>query len=177
MADTPTPIDEDAVDAALDRLIAAVEAGDAPGYAARMVDDAVFHSASTDAFEYRSRADIEEMATATFAQFRDVRCIARTGTGDTRLAVFAFSVGDVRGQDAQLLRFAPDGRIREVSAFVRPLAALAQIPARVAPSIARRSGRRGLARMLALSSRPIAAMLRSGDASMSPRLDPARQRS
>jgi len=176
MSEESTPIDEAAIQAVLDRFIAAVEAGDARAHAECLVEDAVFRSASTAAFEYRNRADIEEMATETFASFDTARCIESFGSGDTRLVVFAFSIAGVEGEDAQLLRFAPDGRVREITAFVRPLSALAQIPARVAPTLARRSGRRGLARMLALSSRPIAAMLRSGDASMSPKLDPARQR-
>ncbi|BDZ63342.1 nuclear transport factor 2 family protein [Agromyces mangrovi Wang et al. 2018] len=176
MTDESSTIDPGVIEPTLDRFVAAVEAGDSASYAQCLVDDVVFRSASTAAFEYRTRADVEEMATATFAQFDHVRCSTRTGSGDTRLVVFDFTIAGVEGQDAQLLRFAPDGRISEVTAFVRPLPALAQIPAQVAPSIARRSGRRGLARMLALSSRPVAAMLRSGDASMSPKLDPARRR-
>ncbi|WP_353810299.1 nuclear transport factor 2 family protein [Agromyces sp. SYSU T00194] len=176
MTDETTAFDDVAADATLDRYIAAAEARDGTAAGECLADDAVFRSATTTAFEYVGRDDIAEMESATLAEFGEVRCIARSGSGDTRLVVFAFTLAGVEGQDAKLLRFAPDGRISEVTAFVRPLPALAQIPARVAPSIARRSGRRGLARMLALSSRPVAAMLRSGDASMSPKLDPARQR-
>ncbi len=131
--------------------------------------------ATTAVYEYTSRAHIQEMEEVMFDLFDDLRVVEVMGSGPTRAVRMAFTLRGTPGEELKVLRFGRDGRIREITVYVRPLPALATIPAHAGPALARRAGRPWLARMIAASSRPVAAMLRNGDRSMAPLTDPARR--
>jgi hypothetical protein len=70
--------------------------------------------------------------------------------------------GGAELEGTDLMRLDEDGKIREMTVFIRPLPGLAAFAAALGPRVARRRGRaRGA--LLALMARPLAAVIRSGD--------------
>ncbi|GAA3639668.1 hypothetical protein GCM10022200_23930 [Microbacterium awajiense] len=163
------------IEATLARWKGAVEARDAGAAASCLAEDARFRSATTDAYEYTSRTDIERMEEVMFALFDAVHVDEAIGTGDTRAVRLTILMRGEVVDELKVLRFGADGLIREITAYVRPLPALASIPALAGPALARANGNPWVAGMIAASARPIAAALRSGDRSMAPMTDPARR--
>ena len=163
------------IDGTLERWISAFEEGDPDAASTCLAPDVVFRSATTSAYEYGTREHLIGMETETLPVLEDRHATEVIGDGAARAVTFAFTVAGVAAEEAQVIHFRDDGLIARITAFVRPLPALAAIPAHAGPRLARAAGRPWLARQISWSSRPIAAALRKGDASMAPRTDPARQ--
>lgn len=101
----------------------AVEAGDVEAATALLAEDVVFRSPAVFA-PYKGRAVVEMILRAVFATFEDFRYSDALEGDDVSALVFSARVGD-RGLDGvDLIRLDDEGRIRELTVFVRPMSGL-----------------------------------------------------
>ncbi|MBN8882951.1 MAG: hypothetical protein J0H73_11630 [Salana multivorans] len=139
------------------------EAGDAHGIVEALTEDAVLVSPFTERFTFRGRTEIEELLGSVFEVFTDVR-FTDDLRSDGRAALFAQGrVGRLTLHEAQHLRLADDGRVREVTLLLRPLPAATAFLRALGPRVARRQGRPGAARVLTVAGAFLDTVAASGD--------------
>lgn len=102
----------------------AVEAGDVDAAIALLAEDVVFRSPAV--FKpYEGRAVVEMILRAVFETFEDFRYTdVLEGEGDASALVFSARVGDRTLEGVDLIRLDGEGRIRELTVFVRPKSGL-----------------------------------------------------
>ena len=71
--------------------------------------------------QYAGREAVAMLLAAVAQVFQDFRYTDHTETGDTATLAFSARVGDRELDGIDLLRFGPDGRIREMAVYVRPM--------------------------------------------------------
>jgi ketosteroid isomerase-like protein len=106
-----------------DAFRAAAEAKDFSDLEAIFAEDVEFKSPVV--FKpYRGREAVAMLLGAVVQVFEDFRYTDQTETGDAAMLAFSARAGgrDVDGIDH--LRFGPDGRIREMAVYIRPLSGL-----------------------------------------------------
>ena len=85
--------------------------------------DVVFHSPAV--YEPYEGLDALGGLLTTVAQvFEDFRYTGQVETGDTAVLIFEARVGDRELNGVDILRFADDGRIAEMSVMIRPFSGL-----------------------------------------------------
>jgi ketosteroid isomerase-like protein len=149
-------------DDTLRRLEAAAAAGDAAGVVACLAPDVVIRSPITARIRFEGLDQAAELFPRVFAVVSEVTFYETVGSGSTRAV---FWRGRVRGrllEEANLLRMDDEGRITEMTVFLRPLAGLLTFAADLAPSLAARRGRlRRTAVRVLLGT--VAGLFRSGE--------------
>jgi len=153
---------------------AAAESGDAEGAVSALSDDVELVSPLTEQFRFRGRAEVGPLLEVAFSVIADIEVHTHVDGGDTHAMFYRARIGDQPLEEAQLLRLDADGRIREVTLFVRSLPALTALLAALGPELARRQGRRGLAALLAASTSPLHALSRFGERRIVPLAAPER---
>jgi hypothetical protein len=147
---------------AVDRLRAAMQSGDADAAAATVAPDVVIHSPITVGFQFRGREQARALFADVIATIDGLEYTEQIGDGDRRVLLAGGRVGAQEVREALVLRLDEDGRIAEITLFVRPLPGLTAIAARLGPRVAARRGRaRGLA--VAALIRPLAFATRAGE--------------
>lgn len=141
----------------------AAETGDPYAIADALSEDAVLISPITEGFVFRGRDQIVELLASVFEVFTEI-----TFTGDIRsddeVALFASGrVGRLALDEAQHLRLDADGRISEITLLMRPLPAVTAFVRALGPRVARRQGRIGAARTLALAGTFLNTVAATGD--------------
>lgn len=102
----------------------AVEDGDSDAVLSTFAPDITFYGAATGAFE--GWDTVSRLVPSLLKTWQDLRYVAELHSDDDDLVglVFVASVGEVRAQAVDLLRFNDQGQINELSAYVRPLTAV-----------------------------------------------------
>ena len=139
------------------------QVGDAQRAAEALAEDVVLVSPVTEQFAFRGRDELRELLTSVFEVFTDIRYTDDLRSGTT---VALFATGRVGGtvlQEAQRLRLDERGRIRELTLFMRPIPALTAFVRALGPPTARRQGRPGVARVLAVAGAFLDTVATSGD--------------
>ncbi|SCE97255.1 nuclear transport factor 2 family protein [Micromonospora mirobrigensis] len=170
------PTGDDRYDRTIARWRAAGERADAAEAVRCLAPDVAVISPLTARFRFHGPAQVGDMLAAAYGVIDGIRFHTAVGSGDTRALFFHGTVDGQQVEEAQLLRLDAAGLIRELTLFGRPLPALTAVMQRLGPPLLRRQGRPGLARLVALATRPLATMTRVGDRRVVPLGDPARGR-
>ncbi|SBT42384.1 nuclear transport factor 2 family protein [Micromonospora auratinigra] len=153
---------------------AAGERGDAATAVRCLAPEVEVISPLTAQFRFRGRAAVGDMLAALHEVLTEIRFHTEVGAGDTRALFFHARTSREAVEEAQLLRLGPDGLIRELTIFGRPLPALTTVLRDLGPRLLRRQGRPALARLVGFATAPLAAVTGSGDRRIVPLGDPAR---
>ena len=121
--------------------------------------DAVLHSPLTDRFTFTGKDDIRRLFEAAYEEFDGLDYHTVIGG---RVLVGGATANGQPFEETLVLDLDGDGRIRELTLFIRPLPGLTAVMAALGPALARRNGRRtaGLLRVL---TAPLVAATRFGD--------------
>jgi hypothetical protein len=152
----------------------AAESGDASGLRALFAPNVTVISPLTAKFRFNGPDQVHEMMVAAFAVIKDIKFHTEVGDDDTRALFYHGRCGREELEEAQLLRFDADGLITELTLFGRPLPAATAVMAAIGPLMLRKQGRPGLARFIAVLSKPLAVITRLGENQVVPLADPAR---
>ncbi|OXM46199.1 nuclear transport factor 2 family protein [Amycolatopsis alba] len=125
--------------------------------------DAVIHSPLTSRVRFTGHAELKPLLEVAYSHLRDVRFHTDTGDASTRVVVYAARIGEEEIEEAAVLKLGEDGLITEVTLFVRPLPGIVTLMNAFGPDVARRNGRTFAARLLSVATKPLLAMVRSGD--------------
>ena len=126
-----------------DGFRAAVEGEDLSSLDELFLPDAVFRSPAVHR-PYEGLDALQAILEAVISVFEDFRYLEQVEADELATLLFAARVGDRELEGVDLLRFAPDGRISELTVMVRPLSgvkALAEAMGRRLDA-ANRAGRR-----------------------------------
>jgi hypothetical protein len=119
---------------------AAFETRDLETWINQLADDAVAHSPMFKA-PFRGRETLAELYDVLFSAFGDFEITDEFTAGDS--SAF-FWRGEMKGRTIEgvdLLRKDREGKISEITVFIRPLVAIADFGAGAGPPLARRRGR------------------------------------
>ena len=143
-------------------LRAAMEGRDVAAVVDAFAPDAVLHSPLTTRLTFIGHEQIRALAQVLVEVLDDLRYTGEACDGTTGFLVWSARIGGQEIEGVDLLRFGPDGKIREFTAFFRPLPAAALALRLIAAGLVRR---KSPARATVVSSltRPLAAMTRAGD--------------
>ena len=140
----------------------AMEARDLDAIMDAFAPDAVFRSPLTAKLTFKGRQQIGALAQIVLDVFDDFHY---TDEARSENAAFLVARARVDGQDIEMvdhIRLDPDGKIREVTAFFRPLPATAVALRLLDAGLGRRKSRIRAAVISGLS-RPLGLMTRTGD--------------
>jgi SnoaL-like domain len=146
-------------------LRTAVEARDIDRMIDALAPDVVFHSPLiSERFEGREQVgNLFRVLADAFLFNGETRYTDEIAERDTVMLVFTARVDGQPVQGVDLLRNGADGRIREMTVFLRPLPGTATVAATLAPRMAGR-GSRARASFAALGAWPLSAMAKAFDA-------------
>jgi SnoaL-like domain len=140
----------------------AMEARDVAAVVDLFAPDAVFHSPLTERLAFTGPEQIGPLTEVVFQVFDDLR-YTDEGTGDgTGYLVWRARIGDLDIESVDVLRFGPDGKIQEVTAFFRPLPAAAAALRMIGAGLARRKSPARAAAVSVMAA-PLAFLARTGD--------------
>ncbi|MET9273799.1 nuclear transport factor 2 family protein [Kribbella sp. NPDC003557] len=148
---------------AIDGLRAAGEQGDAEAVGALLADEVVFHSPLTDRLTFVGRDEVVALHRDIFAVLEDIRTSEPLEYGDRQVFSFRARIRGVGLEATNLVRTDDQGRIAELTVFIRPLPALATLFATLPPRVSAR--RRGplVGGLVACLARPLAFAFRTAD--------------
>jgi ketosteroid isomerase-like protein len=141
---------------------AAVEARDLAALVEAFAPDAVVRGPTTDRAVVQGRDRIAELYEVNFQVLEDLRCTDELRDGDSAVLLARARVDGTEIQIADHLLLDEQGRVRELTVFVRPTPALAVATRAIGSAIARRkSPLRG--RIASLLAAPLVLYTRFGD--------------
>ena len=115
---------------------------DVEGVIACFADDIVIRSPITQRIRFVGIEQATDLFTRVFAIIEDIRFYETVGEGEpTQVIFWRGRVGRHYLEEANLLRLDDQGRICEVTVFMRPLPGLLELAARLAASLAGRHHR------------------------------------
>jgi hypothetical protein len=154
----------------------AVERGDAAAATDCLSEDVELISPLTARFRFYGHAQLNDVLVTAFEVISDIRFHTDVGDSETRALFYNGRVGDIDVEEAQLLRLDPEGRIREITLFGRPLPALTAVMAGMGPRLLRRQGKGNLAPVVTAAIAPLAFLTKLGERRLVPLGDPNRIR-
>jgi hypothetical protein len=148
---------------AIEELRKAGERADAAALGDVLADDVVFHSPLTDRLTFVGRDEVVELHRDIFAVLEDIRTSEPLEYGDQQAFSFRARVRGVELEAMNLVRTGDDGRIAELTVFIRPLPGLATLFATLPPRVSAR--RRGpvVGGLVAFLATPLAFAFRTAD--------------
>ncbi|SEP49495.1 nuclear transport factor 2 family protein [Amycolatopsis saalfeldensis] len=156
-----------------ERYRKAAETGDVDLAMTTFAADAVLHSPLTGRVRFTGHAELRPLIEVAYSHLKNVRFVADLGDEETRVVIYTAQIGDEPVEEAALLRI-EDDLITEATLYVRPLPGLVTLMSAFGPDIARRNHRPAAARFLSLATKPLRAMVRSGDKHAVPLAAPRR---
>jgi len=143
-------------------LRAAMEARDVAAVVDAFAPDAVLRSPLTTRLTFTGHEQIRALAQVLVEVLDDLRYTSEACDGTTGFLAWSARIGGQEIEGVDHLRFGPDGKIREFTAFFRPLPAAALALRLIGTGLARR---KSPARAVVVSSltRPLEIMTRVGD--------------
>lgn len=119
----------------------AMEARDRAAVLDAFTDDAVIRSPISPSLVFHGREQADALFAAVLAVFENLNYTDELRHGDVGILVLEAKVDGEAIHVVEYLRFADDGRIRELTAFFRPMPALALAARGLGRELARRRGR------------------------------------
>lgn len=116
----------------------AAERRDLEALLATLTPDVVIHSPVSARLRFQGIEDARELFGMVFGELGEFTYTDELADADTRILVYKGRLAGEEIEETQLLRLAPDGRIREISFFIRPLPGLAGVAGSFASVLARR---------------------------------------
>jgi hypothetical protein len=156
----------------VERWRQAGERGDAEAAVACLADDVVLVSPLTEQFAFHGREAVRDLLAAAFTAIEGIRYRTQAEGDGTYALSYTARIRGLALEEAQLLRLDDHGLIRHITLFVRPLPAATALMSALGPELARRQGRRGLARFLAANTAPLHTMVSFGDRRVVPLATP-----
>jgi hypothetical protein len=150
----------------------AAETGDVDLAMTAFAPDAVLHSPLTSRVRFTGHPQLRALIEVAYSHLTEIRFHTDVGDARTRVVVYTARIGGEPIEEAALLRLNDEGLIEEVTLFVRTLPGLVALMDRFGPDIARRNGRRWAARVLGVATKPLLAMVKSGDRYAVPLVSP-----
>ena len=144
------------------RFRAASEAGDPHAVVATLAPDVQLRSPITLGYRFHGVEEVRELFLDVFSVIEGTSYFEELGDERARAVFGRARVGREPIEQALLLRFDEEGRVRELTLHVRPLPGLAALAASLAPRIMRRRHGRAGAAAGALMA-PLAPLTRVGD--------------
>jgi SnoaL-like domain len=144
-------------------LQVAGETLDVDGFLALLAPNIIVRSPITQRIRFEGIEQVSDLFRRIFTIISDIRIEEFVGVGQpTQVMLWKGSVRGTYLEEANVLRFNDDGRIREMTVFMRALPGLLRLAALIAPSLAgRRSRVHAFAVRAALA--PIAFLYRTGE--------------
>jgi SnoaL-like protein len=156
-----------------ERYRKAAETGDVDLAMTTFAAGAVLHSPLTGRVRFTGHAELRPLIEVAYSHLENVRFHTDLGDEETRVVIYTAQIGDEPVEESALLRI-EDDQIVEATLYVRPLPGLVTLMAAFGPDIARRNRRPAAARFLSLATKPLRAMVRSGDKHAVPLAGPRR---
>jgi hypothetical protein len=149
---------------AVDQFRTAGESHDLELAMAACADDIVVHSPLTDRHTFRGRAEVEQLFRIVYERFSGIRYHQVIGEGRHWALFGDGTVDGQRTEEALRLTLDDDGRIADITFYIRPLPGLAAVMAALGPPLARGNGRsRVVAGLLRVMVAPLVFATRVGD--------------
>jgi hypothetical protein len=143
-------------------LRAAMEARDVAAIVDAFAADAVFRSPLTDRLAFTGHQQIGALARVLVEVLAGLRYTDEACIGNTGFLAWDARIGGQRIEGVDQVRLGPDGKIRELTVFFRPLPAAALALRLIGSELVRaKSPARGAA--VSVMTRPLVAMTRTGD--------------
>src|SRR5215211_5111200 len=160
---SPTAPSTSPVSMAITALRAAGESGDAEAVAELLAPDVVFHSPMTERIRFQGKDEVAALHRDIFAVLDCIDTTEPLVRGDRGSFTFRARVRGVELEAMSLARVNEQGKIVELTVFVRPLPGLAPLFATLPPrvSVWRRGRLRGT--LAAYLARPLAFAVRTAD--------------
>jgi hypothetical protein len=129
---------------------------------AELAETVWVRSPITSRFRFEGRAEVIELLRIVRESLPDLRYTSYMEQGDTSVLAFSARVGAHELDGIDLMRRGTDGRISEITVYMRPQPAVAALAGALGPKLARRPGRvRSL--VTRVLSAPLARMIGVGD--------------
>ncbi|SDN21362.1 nuclear transport factor 2 family protein [Allokutzneria albata] len=141
----------------------ATEAGDVELVLSTMSEDVVLRSPLTDRGRFTGREDVRVVFEAAFTSIQGIRFHTDIGDDRQRALFYRGRVGGTTVEECALVRLDDEGRIVELTMWLRPLPALVAVMGALGPKIARSFGKPRMAVLLSVLTKPLQAMVGSGD--------------
>jgi hypothetical protein len=151
------------------------ESGDAAAAGACLAPGVELISPLTEQFRFHGPAQVISVLAAAFEVISEISYHTEVGDDETRALFYRARVGSQALEEAQLLRLDPEGLIREITLFGRPLPALTEVMAGLGPRLLRRQRQPRLARVVSLATAPLNAMTKLGERRLLPLADPNKE--
>lgn len=148
--------------ATVERYHAALEARKYDDIVDTMTDDVQLHSPITGRTPIRGKRDLRLVTGIVLDAIDDLTSTVHPLGADTVVVLFSGSVRGVPIQGVDVLRLAEDGRIADVTVYIRPLLGLITLMSAVGGDVARANGRPWVARLAALTA-PVRGMIWAAD--------------
>ncbi|ALG09419.1 nuclear transport factor 2 family protein [Kibdelosporangium phytohabitans] len=161
-------------EATTEQFCRAVQTQDVDLAMSTLADDAVLRSPLTDRVRFTGHAELRKLIEVAYGHLENVSVHTEVGDERTRVVVYTARIRGVDMEETAVLRFDDRARISEVTMFIRPLPGLVEVMGAFGPDIARRNGRPGAARLLSVLTKPLLAMVKSGDRFAVPLAGPKR---
>jgi len=126
-----------------------------------LADDVILHSPLTDRFTFDGKTAVRQLFEAAYEKFDGLDYHTVIGG---RVLIGGATAGGQPFEETLVLDLDDDGRIREITLFIRPLPGLTAVMAALGPTLARKNGRRTAGLLRALAA-PLVAATRFGDRS------------
>ena len=143
-------------------LRAAMEARDVAAVVDAFAPDAVLRSPLTTRLAFTGHEQIGALAEVLVQVLEDLRYTDEAGDGTTGFLAWSARIGGQEIEGVDQLHLGPDGKIREFTAFFRPLPAAALALRLIGTGLVRRKSP-ARATVVSALTRPLAAMTRAGD--------------
>jgi hypothetical protein len=141
----------------------AAERRDLEGILATLTPDVVIHSPVSTRLRFEGIEQARELFGIVFAELGEFTYTDDFGDEESRILVYRGRFVGEEIEETQVLRLAADGRIRELTFFIRPLPGLAGIAGGLAPRLARRRHGVLLVLVMSLAGRVLKLLVSLGD--------------
>lgn len=141
----------------------AAERRDLEAILATLTPDVVIRSPVSARLAFAGTEQARELFGVVFAALGEFTYTDELGDAETRILVYRGRLAGEEIEEAQLLRLAEDGRIRELTFFIRPLPGLAGVAAGLAPGLARRRHGAPLALLMRIAGAVLSFVTSFGD--------------
>lgn len=133
----------------------AVENADLDGFMATLSPDVVLRSPISTKAEFHGHVEMRELMQAVLATIEDIRYYEELGDERARALFYRAHIGSQPVEEACLIGFDAEGKINELTLWIRPMPGLTRLAATLGPRLARQNSRPKAA-LVAAAARPLA---------------------
>jgi hypothetical protein len=144
------------------RFREAFEARDLDAIVESLAPDVVINSPISRRISFRGREEARRLFEIVLDLLGETRYTQELVDGDVRVVVLHARLAGRELHEVQLMRLDGEGRVKELTLFMRPLPGITALAAALGPRLARRKGRLAAA-LVAGYARPLAVVTEIGD--------------